>query len=148
MKKRLQRGRLVILWSFVALLAIQLTASAQTLAHRYSFYSEADSATNATDLVGTNNGAFGGDAVISAGQLQLDGASWVQLQQGIVTNDLAVTVEAWGDFPPLSVQGGWANLFDFGTQDVNGQDSYSLSFCVNTDNPANDLDAAISDFDN
>jgi hypothetical protein len=148
MKKGLQRGRLIILWSLAALLAMQLTASAQTLAHRYSFYSEDDSATNATDLVGTNNGTYGGDAVISGGQLQLDGDAWVQLQQGIVTNDLAVTVEAWGDFPPLSVQGGWANLFDFGTQDTNGQDSYSLSFSVNTDSPLNDLDAAISDFDN
>ena len=48
---------------------MQLTASAQTLAHRYSFYSEADGATNAVDLVGTNNGTFDGDAAVSGGQL-------------------------------------------------------------------------------
>jgi hypothetical protein len=147
MKKSLHAGHLMILWS-CALLAMQLTASAQTLAHRYSFYSEADGATNAVDLVGTNNGTFDGDAAVSGGQLQLDGAGYVQLQQGIVTNDSAVTVEVWADFPPLADQGGWANLFDFGTQDSSGDDSYSISFCVNTDTPVNDLDAAISDFDN
>lgn len=136
---------MMILWSCAALLTMQLTASAQTLAHRYSFYSEADSATNAVDLVGTNNGTFGGDAVISGNQLQLDGAAWVQLQAGIITNDLAVTVEAWGDYPATG-QATWANLFDFGTQDTSGDDSYSISFCVNTSGTGQ-LDAAISDTD-
>ncbi len=152
MKKRLRSGHpsFNVLWSFAALLALQLTASAQVLAHRYSFYSEADSATNAVDVVGTNNGTFNGDANITGGQLVLDGNAYVQLEQGIVTNDLAVTVEVWGDYDFIGVggQNGWANLFDFGAQDAAGQDSYSLSFCVNTDSPLNDLDAAISDFDN
>jgi hypothetical protein len=139
---------LSILWSCAALLLTQLTATAQTLSHEYSFWSATNDTPSAVDLVGDNTGTLGGDAVITGGQLQLDGNAYVQLEAGIVTNDLAVTVEAWGDFPPLVDQGGWANLFDFGTQDVNGQDSYSLSFSVNTDSPANDLDAAISDFDN
>jgi hypothetical protein len=137
----------LVLWS-VALLASHLTATAQTLSHEYSFWSATNGTPDAVDLVGTNNGTLDGDANITGGQLQLDGSAYVQLEAGIVTNDLAVTVEAWGDFPPLADQGGWANLFDFGTQDVNDQDSYSLSFSVNTDSPANDLDAAISDFDN
>src|ERR1700728_4040280 len=138
MKKSSQAGHLMILWSCAALLAAQLTASAQTLAHRYSFYSATNNTPTAVYLVGTNTGTLDGDAVITGGQLQLDGAGYVQLDQGIVTNDLAVTVEAWADYPPLASQGGWANLFDFGTQDTSGDDSYSISFCVNTDSPVND----------
>ncbi len=136
----------MILWSFAVLLAMQLTASAQTLTHRYSFYSEADGATNAVDLVGTNNGTLVNDAAISGGKLQLDGNAWVQLQAGIITNDLAVTVECWGDYPATG-QGTWANLFDFGTQDAAVNDSYSISLCVNTSGTGQ-MDAAISDTDN
>jgi hypothetical protein len=130
-----------------AVLSMSLGVKAQVLQHRYSFFSATNNAPLAFDLVGTNNGTLNGDAVITGGQLQLDGNAWVQLQPGIVTNDTAVTVEVWGDYPS-SGQGTWANLFDFGTQDANVNDSYSISFCVNTGSPAGDLDAAISDFDN
>ena len=96
---------------------------------------------------------FGGDANISGGQLLLDGTpgTYVQLPAGVITNDQAVTIEAWGDYPDASVsgnQGNWANLFDFGKQDANGQDSYSISFCVNVSGTGGELDAAISDYDN
>jgi hypothetical protein len=136
----------VVLWSCAALLTAQLTATAQTLSHRYSFFSTTNGTTNVVDLVGTNNGTLGGDAQFVNGQLQLDGSAYVALQPGIVTNDLAVTVEAWGDFPPLSQQNTWGNLFDFGTKDASGSDSYSISFCVNTGG-SDLLDAALSDFD-
>jgi len=137
----------MVFWGCAAILLTQLTATAQTLTHRYSFQSQPDSATNAPDIVGTANGTFGGDASISGGQLLLDGSGYVSLPAGVVTNDLAVTVEAWGDYPPVSEQGVWANLFDFGTQDSSGDDSYSISFCVNTGGTGL-FDAAVSDTDN
>jgi hypothetical protein len=152
MKKNLRTLPFMVLWSCAALLLTQLPATAQSLAHRYSFFS-ADGATNAVDLVGTANGTFLGDLAgesISGGQLELDGGGYVLLPTGIITNDLAVTVEAWGDYAG-SGEGTWANLFDFGSPsvaDLPGKaDSHSISFCVNTGNPTGDLDAAISDFD-
>jgi hypothetical protein len=154
MKKTLLTRYLMVLWlSCGALLAAQMTASAQTLTHRYEFWND-NGDTNAVDAIGAANGQFLGDlagTTISAGQLRLDGGGYVLLPKGIITNDQAVTIEAWGDFPPLSEQGTWANLFDFGTPsvaDLPGKaDSHSISFCVNTGNPSGDLDAAISDFD-
>jgi len=147
MKKNLVTRHSMVLWSCAALLTAQLTATAQILAHRYSFFSATNGTTNVVDLVGTNNGTLGGDAQFVNGQLQLDGSAYVSLQPGIVTNDVAVTVEAWGDYPPLSEQNTWGNLFDFGTKDAAVNDSYSISFCVNTGG-GNQLDAALSDFDN
>ncbi len=139
------------LWS-VALLVSHLTATAQTLTHRYSFFN-GNGDTNAVDLVGTANGTFEGDlagTTISSGTLSLDGGGYVLLPTGIITNNLAVTVEAWGNYPGTG-EGTWANLFDFGSPsvaDLPGKaDSHSISFCVNTGNPSGDLDAAICDFD-
>ncbi|HEX3719923.1 MAG TPA: LamG-like jellyroll fold domain-containing protein [Verrucomicrobiae bacterium] len=147
MKNILYPRLLAILCSCAALLATQLTVTAQTLTHRYSFFGMADDATNATDTAGTANGAFGGDANVNNGQLILDASGYVQLPAGIITNDLAVTVEAWGNYPPINEQGLWGNLFDFGTQDSASQDSYSISLCVNISG-SDLIDAAISDFDN
>ena len=138
---------LTLLTGLLLLLAVQ-GARAQTLQHEYSFFAATNGTPEAIDLVGTNNGTLNGDAQITGGQLQLDGSAYVELQAGIITNDAAVTIETWGDYPG-SGQGTWANLFDFGTQDAAVNDSYSISFCVNTGGaPAGDLDAAISDFDN
>src|SRR5271157_2200990 len=150
MKKNVLTRYSMLLWSCAALLAAQLTASAQTLAHEYSFWNDADGTTNAPDVIGGNNGTLMGSAAILGGQLQLDGTAgtYVALQPGIVTNDLAVTVEAWGLWPAIGSQGIWANLFDFGTRDPVTNDSYSISFCVYSGNPAGTLVAGISDFDN
>jgi hypothetical protein len=140
----------LILWSCAALLITQLTASAQTLTHRYEFWND-NGDTNAVDAVGTANGILLGDlegTAISGGHLELDGSGYVLLPAGIITNDQAVTVEAWGDYPS-SGQGTWANLFDFGTPskvDTGKADSHSISFCVNV-GTTGDLDAALSDFD-
>jgi hypothetical protein len=139
-----------------ALLAAQLTAKAQTLAHEYQFYNSANDGIAAggtvpdTGTPGGNAATLLGDAVVSGGQLELDGTSgtYVELQPGIVTNDLAVTVEAWGLFPAVSSQNTWANLFDFGTQDASGDDAYSISFCVDSGGGSSgELIAGISDFD-
>ena len=83
-----------------------------TLIHRYSF------ATDASDSVGTANGALQGGATISGGQVLLDGipGSWVDLPAGLInpTNlpNNAVTFESWATFSP--VNGPWTRLFDFG----------------------------------
>ncbi|HEY3863818.1 MAG TPA: LamG-like jellyroll fold domain-containing protein [Verrucomicrobiae bacterium] len=148
MNKMLFTHRPHVLLSCAALLAAQLAAMGQAaLNHRYSFFSYTNGTPVATDVVAGADGTLFGDATIQNGQLQLDGNAYVTLPAGIITNSQAVTVEAWGDYPDLSEQGLWGNLFDFGTQNANNQDSYSISFCVNV-NGSQDLDAAISDFDN
>jgi len=151
MKKNLSPLPLIFLCSCAALLLTQLTASAQTLTHRYEFWND-NGATNAIDSVGTANGTFLGDlagTAISGGQLELDGSGYVLLPTGIITNDQSVTVEAWADYPPAAEEGVWANLFDFGTPsvaDTGKADAHSISFCVNTAGTSQ-LDAAISDTD-
>ncbi len=148
MNKRYLTRILMALSVGALLLSASFAALAQTLQHEYKFFASTNDPAMAFDAIGTNNGTLGGDAVITGGQLQLDGSAYVQLQPGIVTNDLAVTVEVWGDYPDLTEQAGWANLFDFGTKDVNNNDSYSISFCADTVSPAESLDAALSDTDN
>jgi hypothetical protein len=159
MKKYLMTRPAIVLWSCAALLTAQWAASAQTLAHEYQFYNPENDGLSSggtvpdTGTPGGNVATLFGDAITSGGQLELDGTAgtYVQLQPGIVTNDLAVTVEAWGLFPALSSQGLWANLFDFGkagVADGSGRsDSYSISFCVDSGNPSGALVAGISDFD-
>jgi len=137
----------MVLWSCAALLAAQLTVTAQTLSHQYSFWNTADSASTVVDLVGGADGTLNGDAYIAGGLLQLAGNGSVGLPPGIITNDLAVTMEAWADYPYPSSQPGNAYLFDFGQTNAAGQDSYAI--CVNLDYPYGDLiEQAISGFDN
>jgi hypothetical protein len=151
MKKNLSTIPLMFLCSCALFLAMQQSVSAQTLTHRYEFWND-NGDTNAVDAVGTANGTFLGDLVgtaISGGQLQLDGSGYVLLPTGIITNDLAVTIEAWADYPSAGDEGTWANLFDFGTPsvaDTGKADAHSISFCVNTAGTSQ-LDAAISDTD-
>ncbi len=80
-----------------------------TLAHRYSFVSDA------SDSVGGANGTLVGSAVVSGGQLVLDGSDgcYVDLPGGqinIATN-IAVTFDAWVTFGNATT---WAELFAFG----------------------------------
>jgi hypothetical protein len=153
MKINLRNGSLLVIGSCAALLAAQMTAMAGgTVTHRYSFFNMPDG-TAITDSVGTANGTNFGTAVVSSGQLDLDGGGgdYVQLPTGIITNDLAVTVEAWATYPPIGTggQGTWANLFDFGAHGVvDGyrSDAYSISFCVNSSGTGQCI-AGISDFD-
>ena len=160
MKIKPHPSSLTLLCSLAVLLSFQLAASGQILTHRYSFFAEPDGSLTATDTVASADGILnpegGNEASIAGGQLVLDGVggSYVALPAGVITNDLAVTIEIWGDFPDASIsgnQGNWANLFDFGTQDAAGQDSYSISFCVNANDNGTfngECDAAISDYDN
>ncbi|MGC9941944.1 MAG: LamG-like jellyroll fold domain-containing protein, partial [Verrucomicrobiota bacterium] len=116
------------------------------LTHRYSFN---DGTTR--DSVGTANGTLMGNASVSGGQLLIPNATasapatdYLQLPAGIVTNDAAVTVEAWVTIDPNQYT--WANLFDFGDQDVNGQSEYDIHTCVHSSDDA--TIAGISDSDN
>jgi len=85
---------------------------AQTLQHRYSFTSDA------SDSVGGANGALVGNASISGGALLLPGggdsdnpSGYVQLPNGIVSNDASITVECWVTDTAGSV---WAEAWCFG----------------------------------
>ena len=132
------------------------------LMHRYSFNTDG----TADDSVGGPawTGTLVGNASVTNGELILPNTTtssqagdYLQLPSGILTNAdngigtnytvPATTIEAWVSLAPA--QQTWANLFDFGTQDANGFDAYSISFCVNTGgSPANNNNAAISDGDN
>jgi hypothetical protein len=147
MKKNQFPRRLAMLCSCAALLATQLSVTAQVVSHRYSFFNMTNGITDAPDSAGTADGTLSGDASVNNGQLILDSAGWVVLPAGIITNDLAVTVETWGNYAPIGEQGLWGNIFDFGTQDAALQDSYSISLCANVSG-SDLIDAAISDFDN
>ncbi len=93
--------------------------SAQTLTHRYSFFNEPNGSTTATDVVASANGTLQGGAVITGGQLVLNGASgaYLNLPGGLITFDSAVTVEAWADFGILPAN---CYLFSFGNTDSSG----------------------------
>ena len=78
----------------------------QTLAHRYSF------TTNANDSEGSANGTLSGGATISGGAVVLNGTSaFVDLPNNMVSNLTSITYEAW--FTDYG-SSGWARLWDFG----------------------------------
>jgi hypothetical protein len=131
---------------------VQVISVPVVLVHRYSFKDG-----TANDSIGAANGALVGHASISAGQLALPntnssgpGTDYLQLPAGILTNPgsggnyPAVTVEAWAGIN--SGQHTWANLFDFGNRDANGQAEYDIHLCVHSSDNA--VIAGISDSDN
>lgn len=83
-----------------------------TITHRYSF------ATDASDSIGGANGTFEGDAMVSGGQLVLDGGGYLSLPGNIINISTypGVTFEAWatiGNTPE------WSHLFEFGNTGAN-----------------------------
>ena len=81
--------------------------AATSLAHRYSFTS------NANDSVGTANGTLQGNAVISNGAVVLDGTnSFVNLPGGLISSLNDVTFETW---VTPTVGHAWGRVFDFGS---------------------------------
>lgn len=82
------------------------------LAHRYSF-DDTVSTTNAFDSVGGAHGTLFGTATVSGGQLQLPGTagSYVQLPNGLLTNDASITMEVW---VTDNAQATWSRVYDFG----------------------------------
>src|SRR5271169_2966832 len=112
---RCSSKRLVlIIWKTVFLSGVlsAISASAQTLQHRYSFSSDA------TDSVGGANGTLVGNAFITNGALKLPGGGtsgspqgYVSLPTGIVSNDASITVECWVTDTEGST---WAEAWCFG----------------------------------
>jgi mono/diheme cytochrome c family protein len=128
------------------LAAFNIFAQAGGLTHRYSFNDG-----TANDSVGSANGALLGNATVQGGQLVLPNVTaatpatdYLQLPPGVVTNDLAVTVEAWATFSPNQYT--WANLFDFGDQDGTGYSEFDIHVCIHSSNDS--TIAGISDSDN
>jgi hypothetical protein len=117
--KRLMPARNPALWFFLGILSLGPSAlSAQTLAHRYSFFSEPNGSTIATDVVASANGTLQGSAAITGGQLVLNGASgsYLNLPSGIVNNSYsAVTIETWASFGSMPV-----NCFFWGLGNTDG----------------------------
>ncbi|HEV7923937.1 MAG TPA: LamG-like jellyroll fold domain-containing protein, partial [Verrucomicrobiae bacterium] len=98
--------------SSLLFLALPRLLPAQILQHRYSFTSDA------SDSVGGANGTLVGNATISGGTLLLPGggnsdnpSGYVQLPNGIVSNDASITVECWVTDTAGSV---WAEAWCFG----------------------------------
>jgi len=83
-----------------------------TLAHRYSFTSDA------SDSIGGANGTLVGDTSISSNALQLDGVtgSYVDLPAGLIHSYAAVTIETWATFNDTA---SWARLWDFCDDEAN-----------------------------
>jgi len=124
MKITNQNGRKALFWDCAAIIvAVQLTASAQTLVNRYSF-SDADNGTgnigaSVADSVGGAawNGTLPNGGTLAGGQLSLAAGSsqYVQLPAGILSNYTAVTIDAWATFGTLPV-----NCFFYGFGNTDG----------------------------
>ncbi len=91
------------------------------LAHRYTFNA------GASDSVGTANGVLLGNAIVSGGQLHLDGSTgtYVDLGAGIIDSFFAMSIEAWASF---GANNNWVRLYDFGDQTANGSGNTSIFF--------------------
>lgn len=113
------------MWGCAAIVAVQLTASAQTLAHRYSFSDTDDGAGNVgkpvADSVGGAawNGTLPNGGTFSGTQLSIfaSGPQYVQLPVGILSNYTAVTIDTWVTFGTLPVN---CFFFGFGATDLGG----------------------------
>ena len=126
MKTSNQTRRTALLWS-CALIAslLQLTVSAQTLTHRYSFSEIDDGANNVgatvADSVGGSiwNGGLTNGGTFTGTQLQLNqsGSQYVQFPAGMLSNYTAVTIDMWATYGTLP---GACFGFAFGYTDSGG----------------------------
>lgn len=120
---------------------VQVVNQPAVLRHRYSF------TTGAEDSVGGQHGVLQGSAVISGGQVLLDGVSaYVELPPFLIapTNipHRAVTFEGWITTYPEN--GAWTRLFDFGNM-VDSVGSKNFFFAPNTAANGGDCNLAVSD---
>ena len=112
--------RLKVCAIFLGLVAAPQLVSSQTLAHRYSFFSEPNGSTVATDVVASATGTLQGAAAIAGGQLVLNGASgtYLNLPAGLINSGYsAVTIETWASFGALPVN---CFFWGFGNTDGSG----------------------------
>jgi hypothetical protein len=82
-------------------------APSAVLTHRYSFTSDA------SDSVGGSDGTLVGTAVVTNGQVGLDGGSgdYVSLPPGLISTYRSVTLDVWATID--SAQQNWSRLFQF-----------------------------------
>ena len=94
----MKRQHLTFLFSCALLLAMQLTAPAQTLVNRWSFNTPSSS-TTVTDSVGGVVGTLQGTASIAGGPLTLDGSAggYFSLSSNLLVGLQSVTLEGWAD---------------------------------------------------
>ncbi|EEF63189.1 LamG-like jellyroll fold domain-containing protein [Pedosphaera parvula] len=94
-----------------------------TLQHRYSFTADISDSVGGPAWDGT---VFGGTS-FDGHQVVLDSASgsFVQLPSGIISNQDAVTIEAWAS---IGANANWCELFAFGDQNGAGQGRYLMAF--------------------
>ncbi|HTI70939.1 MAG TPA: LamG-like jellyroll fold domain-containing protein, partial [Candidatus Limnocylindria bacterium] len=93
--------------------SITVKAVPPKLLHRYSFTADA------TDSVGSADGALAGNAAIQDGQVVLDGVDgYVDLPNDLIMNQNSITIESW---VTDNGSGGWARIFDFGNS-AGGED--------------------------
>lgn len=92
------------------------------LQHRYSFNGDAK------DSVGHADGALMGAAVITNGQVILNGTpgTYVNLPGGLIAGDKAVTFEFWAS---LGVNRNWCRVFDQGSDTLVDGGRLDLYFC-------------------
>jgi hypothetical protein len=107
--------------------SITVSAPAAVLKHRYSFNDEGSSV--ATDSAGSAPGAINTPATQANGDLALNQGGYMELPGHLIDGYYALTVEAWADFTD---NGGWVRLWDFGSQDANGNGLTSIFFSPHT----------------
>jgi len=128
-RRRTHCALLIACAGLLLLGGVPFMASGQTLAHRYSFFNEPNGSTTATDLVAAAHGTIQGGAVITGGQLVLNGVSGscLNLPSGIINSTFsAVTIEAWAGFGTLPLN---CFFFGFGNTDGSGAGA-SYLFCA------------------
>jgi len=108
--------------------AVKVVSVPVSLVHRYNF--NETSGTNCADSIGgapwngtlPNGGTFGGGRLA----LSATGSQYVQLPPGILTNDTAVTIEAWLTYPNQIPN----NAFFFGFGNTISGGGYNYIFCA------------------
>src|SRR5580698_8921966 len=110
-----------------------LSASAQTLAHRYSFNDPAGSSTFADSIGGAdgslNNVTAGNSdsAYLDGAQLQLDGTGgFGVIPSGLISTNVSVTIEFWASYN--STNQPWTRTFAFGDQTGGGGENTGLDY--------------------
>jgi hypothetical protein len=111
--------------------------------HRYSFTADASDSLNPG---GAWNTMLQGGATISGGQAVLDPiqSSYVQLPSGILSNNIAVTLEFWASF---NTEGVFCKLYSIGDTDATGAGFDCLELTPHSGNGWNDTRMAIADGD-
>ena len=110
-----------------------VSASAQSLAHRYSFNDPAGSSTFA-DSVGGADGTLNNATAVNANSAYLDGSEldldgtggFGVLPAGLISTNVSVTIEFWASYN--STNSPWTRTFAFGDQTGGGGENTGLDY--------------------